>query len=109
MNFNIKGVHYEISEATRDFISTKLEKVKYAEEYIVDLLFTLTKQSKNWKAEANVNFRWGARVHLEEEAENLHAALEKLIDKADAKISKEKAKVQDHHHDNRIDNRVEEE
>jgi len=99
MNLDIKGVHYDITDVTRGFIQEKIGKVKYADEHIVDLLFTLTKQPKDWKAEVNVHLRWGTHIHLEEIAFNLHEALEKLIDRLDAQVSKEKAKVQDHHHD----------
>lgn len=103
MNFNIKGVHYDVSDLTRQFITAKLDKIKYADEHIMDLLFTLTKQARDWKAEVNVNLRWGVHIHLEEVAENLHEALEKLIDRCDTKISKEKEKVQHHNHESRVD------
>jgi putative sigma-54 modulation protein len=97
MRFEIKGVHYDISDATREFIETKLEKIKFAESHIIDLLFTLTKNNNSWNAEANCNFRWGDSAHLEEEAYNLHEGLEKLIDRLNLKIKKEKEKITDHH------------
>ncbi len=99
MKFDIKGVHYDIGENTREFITNKLEKVSYAAEHVMDLSFTLTKQLKDWKAEVKLNLRWGIPIYMEEVAYNLHEALEKLIDKLDVKISKEKDKIQDHHHE----------
>jgi putative sigma-54 modulation protein len=99
MKFDIKGVHYDITDVTRDFITVKLEKLAYADEHVTELVFTLTKETKDWKAEANCNFRWGAHAHLEETALNLHEAIEKLIDRLDMKISKEKERVQNHKHD----------
>ena len=99
MKFDIKGVHYDITDVTRDFITTKLEKLAYAEEHVHDMVFTLTKETKDWKAEVKFSFRWGMVAHLEETALNLHEALEKLIDKLDMKISKEKEKVQNHKQD----------
>lgn len=100
MKFDIKGVHYDITDVTRDFITTKLEKLAYAEDHVMDMLFTLTKETKDWKAEVKCNFRWGVHAHLEETALNLHEALEKLIDKLDMKVSKEKEKIKEHKHDN---------
>ena len=99
MTHDIKGVHYDITDITREFIMTKLEKLAYAEDLVVDILFTLTKNAKDWKAEVKCNFRWGMHAHIEETAFNLHEAIEKLIDRLDMKISKEKEKVQDHKHE----------
>lgn len=98
MKFDIKGVHYEITPVTRDFVTTKLEKLHYADDLIVDLSFTLAKDSKDWNAEVQCNFRWGAQAHIAEKDANLHQAIEKLIDRLDMKVSKEKEKVQDHKH-----------
>ena len=99
MKFDIKGVHYDITDVTREFITTKLEKLAYADDHVTDMHFTLTKETKDWKAEVKLALRWGVHVHLEETALNLHEALEKLIDKLDMKISKEKEKVQHHKQD----------
>lgn len=99
MKFDIKGVHYDITDVTRDFIAVKLEKLAYATDHVQDVVFTLTKETKDWKAEVKFAFRWGMPAHLEETALNLHEALEKLIDKMDMKISKEKEKVQNHKQD----------
>ena len=99
MTFSIKGVHYDITDITRDFVTTKLEKLAYADDLVVDLLFTLTKTAKDWKAEVKCNFRWGVHAHIEEEEFNLHEAIEKLIDRLDMKVSKEKERVQDHKHE----------
>jgi putative sigma-54 modulation protein len=102
MKVDIKGVHYELTEVTREFLEVKLEKLAYAESYIMDLHFTLSHGTgtNDWRAEVKVNFTWGGpHVFMEETAYNLHEAIEKLIDKLDHKVSKEKGKVQDHHHD----------
>jgi putative sigma-54 modulation protein len=63
---------------------------------IVDLLITLTKE-KEFAAEATVNFRWGVSIHVKDNDFDLNAAIDKLIDKLEAKIIKEKEKVKDKH------------
>ena len=98
MRIDIKGVHYHVTEVTRDFLTTKLEKINYAQDYIVDLLFTLTKDNNEWIAEVNANFRWGVNAHLREETFNLHESIEKLINKLEAKVRKEKEKTRNSHH-----------
>lgn len=97
MKLDIKGVHYEITDVTREFIDQKLEKLRYASDMIVDLMLVLEKETKDWKAEAKVNFRWGAQAHLDETDINLHAAIERLVHRLDQKVSKEKEKIKDHH------------
>lgn len=100
MKFDIKGVHYDLTDVTREFLETKMARLAFAEDYIVDLHFTLSKGkgTNDWKAEVKVNFRWAHTAYLEETAFNLHEAIEKLVDKLEHKVVKEKEKVQDHHH-----------
>jgi len=42
-----------------------------------------------------VNFRWGVSIHLKENDFELNPAIDKLMDKLDAKIAKEKEKVKE--------------
>ncbi|KGE71876.1 ribosome hibernation-promoting factor, HPF/YfiA family [Spirochaeta lutea] len=99
MRVEIKGVHYELTEDTREFLTTKLSKLDFASDMITDLLFTLTKGkgSNDWTAEVTVNFRFGVSAHISERDYNLHEAIEKLIDRLEQKVRKEKDKIQDHH------------
>ena len=99
MKIHIKGVHYDITEVTRDFLDSKLQKLDYAQDLVMDLHITLInlQSEHHWKAEAHAHFKWGPVLHIEEVDDNLHEAIEKLFDRLDVKISKEKDKVQDHH------------
>ena len=94
MNTEIKAVHFSLSSETREYLEKKSARLHNAENMIVDLLFTLTKE-KVFSAEVNVNFRWGVSIHQKEEDFELNAAIDKLIDKLDAKIVKEKEKVKE--------------
>ena len=94
MNTEIKAVHFSLDSQTREHIEKKIDKIHNAENMIVDLLFTLTKD-KEFSAEATVNFRWGLSAHLKENDFDLNAAIDKLMDKLNAKIAKEKEKVKE--------------
>ena len=94
MNTEIKAVHFTLRDETKEYIEKKMERIPNAENMIVDLLFTLTKE-KDFSAEAKVNFRWGNSIHLKEHDFELDPAINKLIDKLDAKISKEKERVKE--------------
>ena len=94
MNTEIKAVHFSLDNGTRELLEKKIDKIHNAENLIVDLLFTMTK-GKDFSAEATVNFRWGVSAHLKENDFDLNAAIEKLMDKLNAKIAKEKEKIKE--------------
>jgi putative sigma-54 modulation protein len=92
MNFDVKAVHFTLPEETREYLARKMGRIHNAEKMLIDLKFTFTKD-KDFSAEATVNFRWGVSVHLKETDFDLNPAIDKLIDKLEAKIIKEKEKV----------------
>lgn len=96
MNTEIKAVHFSLHSETKEYLEKKIERIHNAENMIVDLLFTLTK-GKDFSAEVTVNFRWGVSIHLKENDFELNPAIDKLLDKLDAKIVKEKEKVKEKH------------
>lgn len=94
MNTEIKAVHFSMHEKSRAYLDKKLERLDYARDHVIDLLLTFTKE-KAFKAEATINFRWGTQAHIMEDDFELEPAMDKLIDKVQQKISKEKEKVQE--------------
>jgi putative sigma-54 modulation protein len=94
MNVDVRAVHFELYEKTREYLNKKLERLAYAKELLVDLLFVFTKE-KNFKCECTINFRWSTSAHLVEEEYELNTAIDKLVDKVDNKIRKEKEKIQE--------------
>ena len=96
MHLEIKGVHYDVSETTKDFLEKKIERFSFAQDYIMDLLFTITREKNAYKIEANVHFKWGAASHVRVDAFELYKGLEILFDKLENKLLKEKEKIQEH-------------
>ena len=94
MNTEIKAVHFTLKDETKDYLEKKIERIPNAENMIMDLLFTLTKE-KDFSAEVKVNLRWGVSIHLKENDFELNPAINKLMDKLDIKIAKEKEKVKE--------------
>jgi putative sigma-54 modulation protein len=95
MNTEVKAVHFSLRDDGREYLDRKIARIPNAENMIVDLLITLTKDKKDFIAEAKVNFRWGVSIHLKEEDFELNPAIDKLMGKLDSKIIKEKEKVKD--------------
>ncbi|MDR0465435.1 MAG: ribosome-associated translation inhibitor RaiA [Treponema sp.] len=94
MNLDIKAVHFSLHEDAKEYLGKKIERIRNAESMIVDLLITIKKE-KDFDAEATVNFRWGVSVHVKEVDFELTKAIDKMIDKLEAKITKEKEKVKE--------------
>ncbi|MDR1588472.1 MAG: ribosome-associated translation inhibitor RaiA [Treponema sp.] len=94
MNTEIKAVHFTLRDDTREYLGKKISRIHNAESMIVDLLVTLTKD-KDFEAEATVNFRWGVSIHVKERDFELNPAIDKMMDKLDTKITKEKEKVKE--------------
>ena len=94
MNTEIKAVHFSLKNETKEYLEKKISRIPNAENMIVDLLFTLTKEKK-FSAEVKVNFRWGVSIYQKEDDFELNPAIDKLMDKLDAKIAKEKEKVKE--------------
>ncbi len=96
MNIEIKGVHYDVSKNTKEHMEKKLKKLEYTKDIIIDLLFTITRVKNGYTVESNINFRWGVRVHLKVESFELFEGIDKLFEKIEHKVTKEKEKVQHH-------------
>jgi putative sigma-54 modulation protein len=94
MNIDVRAVHFTLNEDGRAYLEKKMNRIHNAENMMVDLLITLTRD-KDFAAEATVNFRWGVSIHVKENDFELNAAIDKLMDKLDAKIIKEKEKAKD--------------
>ncbi|MCL2809130.1 MAG: ribosome-associated translation inhibitor RaiA [Treponema sp.] len=94
MNLDIKAVHFSLHDDAKEYLNKKIERIRNAENMIVDLLITIKKE-KDFVADTTVNFRWGVSVHVQESDFELTKAIDKMIDKLEAKITKEKEKVKE--------------
>jgi putative sigma-54 modulation protein len=95
MTIDVRSVHFDMGEASRAYLNGKLERIGYAKDMIVDLIFVFTKE-KDFKLEATASFRWGVQAHVEEREFDLNAGIDKLVDRLEQKVAKEKEKVQEH-------------
>jgi putative sigma-54 modulation protein len=83
-----------MNDDVRDYLNKKIERIHNAESMIVDLIITIKKE-KDFDAEATVNFRWGVSIHVKEADFDITAAIDKMMDKLESKIIKEKEKVKE--------------
>lgn len=96
MDFEVKGIHYEVSETTTEHIQKKMKRLEYANEFIMNLSISIEREKSEYNLNANFNFRWGAAGHIHLSSHDLYKGIDLMIDKLDSKITKEKEKIQDH-------------
>jgi len=94
MNTEIKAVHFTMHDDAKEYLNKKIDRIHNAENMIVDLIITIKKE-KDFEAEATVNFRWGVSTHVKEADFEITKAIDKMMDKLEAKITKEKEKVKE--------------
>jgi len=96
MNIEIKGVHVEVTDKMRDYIDKKLHRLEFVAEHIIDLLVFVSQEKSQYNLEANINFRWGNSNHMRAKSFDIFEGIDKLFDKVELKVLKEKNKIQDH-------------
>jgi putative sigma-54 modulation protein len=96
MELEIKGVHFDLQDETRELISAKLEKLEFARDYIVDLNFTLTRDNTEFICEVKLHLSWGHTSVIKVRSYDLHEGINTLIDKLDHKVRKERDKITEH-------------
>ncbi len=94
MNINVKAEKFTLDEDQKTLVDKKLERIKYAEELLTDVLFNI-KYEKKFLFDCTVNFRWGGNAHVSAEDFEFATGVNKLIDILDQKIKKEKDKIQE--------------
>ncbi len=94
MTTSINAIGFDFEQDQMDLIDKKLERIKYADELIVDMMLKV-KEDKKFIYDCSVNFRWGAVAHVTVEDYDFAAGLNKMMDILDQKIKKEKDKIQE--------------
>ena len=58
MNINVQAVKFSMDEDQKEFVDKKLERIRFAEDLITDVLLNI-KYDKKFSYECTVNFRGG--------------------------------------------------
>ena len=95
MNINVQAVKFTLDEDRKAYVDKKFERIKYAEDLITDVLFTIKLDRSKFYADSTVNFRWGGNAHVSAEDFDFNAVVNKLMDVLDQKVKKEKDKIQE--------------
>ncbi len=96
MQINLTGHHVEITDAIRDYINEKLQRIERHFENVTDAHFILTVEKLEHKAEATLHVS-GNTLHAHSVDQDMYAAIDSLTDKLDRQVRKHKEKITDHH------------
>ena len=94
MTKSITAIGFDFQKDQSDLINSKLSRISYADNLIVDLILRV-KEDKKFYFDATINFRWGANAHVTSDDFDFAAGLNKLMDVLDVKVKKEKDKIQE--------------
>ncbi len=103
MQINLTGHHVEITQALRDYVHDKLERVERHFENVTSVQVILSVEKLRQKAEATI-YVAGNAIFADAVQEDMYAAIDALIDKIDRQIKKHKEKVTDKHRSEKVRN-----
>jgi len=95
MQISITGHHIDVTEALRNYVMEKMQRIERHFDRIVNVHVVLEVEKLIQKAEATVQVN-GASLFAQEESEDLYAAIDGMVDKLDRQVVKHKEKVQEH-------------
>lgn len=93
MQINITGHHVELTDALRNYVNEKFQRIERHFENVIHIHVILSVEKLEQKAEATMQVN-GARLHAEDTQADLYAAIDGLIDKLDRQVLRHKEKSQ---------------
>lgn len=98
MNVVTRGVHYEISDKTKEHLDKKLKKLAFANKELHDADLSIAREHRAYILNMNLHFKWGEKDHISVENHDLYDAIDSLIEKAATKVRRAKEKKIDSEH-----------
>jgi len=96
MKIILTGHHVEITDALRQYVNSKMEKLERHFDSVTDIHVVLSVEKLRQKAEATLHLS-GNNLFADAIDEDMYAAIDALADKLDRQLKKHKEKVTDHH------------
>ena len=97
MQINVSGHHVEVTDSLRSYVTSKLDRLERHFDKIIQMNVILTVEKQRQKAESTIMIS-GGEVYAESESEDLYTAIDKLADKLDRQLLKQKEKHNDKKH-----------
>ncbi len=96
MNINLTGHHIDITDALRDYVDTKFERLNRHYDNVTNTHVILTVEKLVQKAEATLQVN-GGKLFADASETDMYTAIDGLTDKLDRQLKKFKEKQNNHH------------
>lgn len=96
MRIETYGHEIEVTQALRDYVENKLDRLSRHFDQPFDVRTQLSLDKPDHRAEATVNLP-GRTLHADASGADMYAAIDLLADKLDRLLIKHKQKMVDHH------------
>jgi putative sigma-54 modulation protein len=94
-NISIVGKHYVVTEALKNYIFEKMNRVDHITDKIIDVTVTLDAQKMQHNCAILMNFIH-FHIHVQASTDNMYSAIDKCADRLVMLIRKYKSKLQSH-------------
>lgn len=96
MQLEVSGHHVEVTEALKNYVKAKFERLERHFDNATQAHVILTVEKLDQKAEATVQVS-GGKLFADAIEANMYAAIDALADKLDRQLKRHKEKLTDHH------------
>ncbi len=93
MQISVPGHHVDITDALKNYVDNKFERLERHFEHVTNVHVILSVEKLRQKAEATMHVN-GAKVFADSVHEDMYAAIDGLTDKLDRQVIKHKEKMQ---------------
>jgi putative sigma-54 modulation protein len=98
MNLSIQGHHIDVTPALREYVKSKLDRIRRHFDQVIDVSAVLGVEKLEQKAEVTLHVK-GKDLFAEAVDTDLYAAIDMVADRLDRQVLKYKNKRQDHQHE----------
>ena len=98
MNLSIQGHHIDVTPALREYVKSKLDRIRRHFDQVIDVSAVLGVEKLQQKAEVTLHVK-GKDLFAEAVDTDLYAAIDLVADRLDRQVLKYKNKRQDHQHE----------
>lgn len=95
MQITISGHHLEVTDAIKNYVESKLDRLSNHHDRITSTHVILTVEKLIQKAEATIHVS-GKDLFADASSDDLYAAIDMLTDKLDRQLIKHKEKMRSH-------------
>lgn len=96
LNITVVGRHLEVTNDVKEYVESKVGKLDRFFERLGGVKITLSSEGQEMAVEITAGATKGVQIFAEAKGENLFAALDLAVDKAERQVTKHKEKMHGH-------------